>query len=168
MRTHEPIVIAESNFSRAWARAFQHTFANPHDAGPMAVSFRLPASGEAEEDTTLRRAVASHWRNRRSSGTRIIVEPFAQRPKVASPFRHSVGRRTALRAKKSCVAQASRNHTIALSFLGNSLNSSSRRHHGLQFQLWPGRFLPSGSLKPPVPVRAVSDAGLPDLCAFDA
>jgi hypothetical protein len=31
---------------------------------------------------------------------------------VASPFRHFAGRRPALRAKKSCVAQRSRNHTI--------------------------------------------------------
>jgi hypothetical protein len=50
-------MIAESNVSKAWARAFQHAFANPHEAGPMAVSFRLPASGEVEEDATLRRAV---------------------------------------------------------------------------------------------------------------
>lgn len=57
MRTHEPIIIAESNVSKAWSRAFQHAFANPHDAGPIAVSFRLAASGEIDEDATLRRAM---------------------------------------------------------------------------------------------------------------
>jgi len=57
MRTLEPIIIAENNVSRAWARAFQYAFSNPHDAGPMTVSFRLPPSGQAEEEIAVRGAV---------------------------------------------------------------------------------------------------------------
>lgn len=65
MRTLAPITISESTLTKAWGRAFQHVFQNPHDAGPMAVSFGLSDAGEPQEDPAVRRTVDQALRSQR-------------------------------------------------------------------------------------------------------
>src|SRR5438093_176181 len=57
MRTQIPNLVCETNLTRAWAGAFRHAYADPHDAGPLVVSINLSGAGEPEEITSIRKAV---------------------------------------------------------------------------------------------------------------